>query len=204
MMTLCGRYGSLEAAAQEFSAEQIAHLASQDAMRRVAQLQTQLDALQRENEDLKRRPGGPAPPRGTAAELAALKQEPAELRAENASLREQPGAAAVQPHQVDPVLQSQLAALRRKNAALRAQRLVADRLGSQIGSGHQTTTNAGGLQTPNRDVQDTTRDVQDRTESQSDATTATEEVGHLQRLLQQANEVVRSHESEVERLAAEV
>ena len=111
-MILCGRNGSLEAAAQEFSAEQIAQMASQDAMRRVAQLQKQLEALQRENEDLRQRPAGSAPQRGTAAELATVRQEAAALRAENEALREQQGVTVARP-QVDPVLQSQLAALRR-------------------------------------------------------------------------------------------
>ena len=197
VMTLHGRDGSLEAAAQEFSAEQIAQLASQDAMRRVVQLQAQLEALQRENEDLMRRPAGSAAHRGSAAELGALKQEVAELRSENASLRERQGAAAVQHHQVDPVLQSQLAALRRENAALRAQRLLADRLGSQTSSGNRSASNAAGTQASKAGLQDNTG-------SHPDVAAATEEVGRLQRLLEQANGWAHSHESEAKRLAAEV
>ncbi len=197
MTTLCGRNGSLDAAAQEFSAEQIAHLASRDAMRRVASIQAQLDALQQENENLKRRPAGPTPHRESAAELGALKQEVAELRAENASLREQQGAAAVQHHQADPVLQSQLSPLRRENAALRAQRLVADRLGSKISTGNGTGSKAADMHTAKAGVQD-------RTEIHLDAANNMGEVGQLQHLLEQANEQARSHESKAERLAAEV
>ncbi len=197
MTALCGRDGSLDAAAQEFSAEQIAQLASQDAMRRVAQLHAQLDALQRENEDLRRRPAGPAPHRGTAAELGALKQEVAELRAENAMLRERQGAAAVQHQQVDPVLQLQLAALRRENAALRAQRLVADRLSSHTSTGNRRGSNAAGKETSEADIQDST-------ESRPESTNVMAEVSRLHRLLEQASESARGHESEAERLAAEV
>ena len=194
-MTQCDRNGSLEAAAQEFSAEQVAQLASADAMRRVAQLQAQLDALRREHNDMRLRSAGSAPDRATAAELGALKQEVAALRAENETLRKQQAGNAVRPH-ADPVMQSQLAALRRENAALRAHRLVADRLGSQTTldnrtGGSSVSTPPGG-------------EGQVGIESRHDAAVAAEDVAQLQRLLEQANQLAQRHEREAQRLASEV
>ena len=187
-----GRTGALEAAAQEFSAEQIAQLASEEAMRRVAALQSQLDALQRENADLRQqRPSASIADRGPAAELGAMRQEVAALKAENARLRDQPTPAAAQPRS-DPVLQSQLSALRRENAALRAQRLVSDRLASREVS---KATYADRSQLGEEGQESRGR---------HDIAAPAEEVSQLQRLLETVNDVATRHESEAQRLAAEV
>ena len=186
------RTSAFEAAAQEFSAEQIAQLASEEAMRRVAALQAQLDALQRENIDLRqqRQPGSVAD-RGIAAELGTFKQEVVALRAENARLRDQQTPAAAQTRG-DPVLQTQLSALRRENAALRAQRLVNDRLASSDpgkAAGTKRSKLGEGRQQPN---------------NWQDVAAPAEEVNQVQRLLGTAIDVARRHESEAQRLAAEV
>ena len=192
-MILCGRNGSLKAAAQEFSAEQIAQLASRDAMHRLAQLQAQLEALQRENEDFRQRRASSAPHRGTPAELGALRQELAALRSENKTLKEQHTANAASP-QVDPVLRSQLAALRRENAALRSQRLIAHRLDS---AGKCTVCNGNFPHSSGKAVHE-------GPDSHQNASAAAEEVSRLQLRLQEANELAKRHESEAQQLAEEV
>ena len=189
---LIDRTGALEAAAEEFSAEQIAQLASEEAMRQVSALQAQLDALQRENANLRQqRTPGSAPDRVTAAELGALKQELAALRAENARLRDQRAPAEAQPRN-DPVLQRQLNMLRRENAALRAKRLVSNR----IARGDVTQTADSDSLPP--------RERQQEPSTRHDDAAPSEEVYELQRLLEAAHDVARRHENEAQRLAAEV